>query len=140
MSSLVERLRVRSDRRPVYNIDESDDEADFVTRKNGTAEEKFEKIVRSDAVCFLLILLFILLYFLTFSMMEVIFSFDIWKKILLSIMFYIFYSKFQVIIVILSFCGWLLSLFQNCCVFMFPFYVENLWQGPLLIFFSFGGQ
>lgn len=77
MSSLVERLRVRSDRRPVYNIDESDDEADFVTRKNGTAEEKFEKIVRSDAVCFLLILLFILLYFLTFSMMEVIFSFDI---------------------------------------------------------------
>ncbi|PQQ21046.1 CHD3-type chromatin-remodeling factor PICKLE [Prunus yedoensis var. nudiflora] len=49
MSSLVERLRVRSDRRPVYNIDESDDEADFVTRKPGTAEEKFEKIVRSDA-------------------------------------------------------------------------------------------
>lgn len=52
MSSLVERLRVRSDRRPVYNIDESDDEADFVSGKRGTAPEKFEKIIRSDAVCF----------------------------------------------------------------------------------------
>lgn len=52
MSSLVERLRVRSDRRPVYNIDESDDEADFVTGKRGAAPEKFEKIIRSDAVCF----------------------------------------------------------------------------------------
>ncbi|XP_008377664.3 CHD3-type chromatin-remodeling factor PICKLE isoform X3 [Malus domestica] len=49
MSSLVERLRVRSDRRPVYNIDESDDEADFVSGKRGTAPEKFEKIIRSDA-------------------------------------------------------------------------------------------
>ncbi|CAN6682573.1 unnamed protein product [Malus baccata var. baccata] len=49
MSSLVERLRVRSDRRPIYNIDESDDEADFVTGKRGAAPEKFEKIIRSDA-------------------------------------------------------------------------------------------
>ncbi|KAL5785967.1 hypothetical protein ACOSQ2_008359 [Xanthoceras sorbifolium] len=49
MSSLVERLRVRSDRRPVYNLDESDDDADFVRGKSGTAQETFEKIVRSDA-------------------------------------------------------------------------------------------
>jgi hypothetical protein len=52
MSSLVERLRVRSDRKPVYNIDESDDDADFLLGKPGTTQEKFERIVRSDAVCF----------------------------------------------------------------------------------------
>lgn len=51
MSSLVERLRVRSDRKPVYNIDESDDDADFLPGKPGRTEEKFERIVRSDAVC-----------------------------------------------------------------------------------------
>ncbi|KAK9280656.1 hypothetical protein L1049_014353 [Liquidambar formosana] len=49
MSSLVERLRVRSDRRPVYNIDESDDDADIVRGKSGLAPEKFERIVRTDA-------------------------------------------------------------------------------------------
>ncbi|KAE8056294.1 hypothetical protein FH972_013079 [Carpinus fangiana] len=49
MSSLVERLRVRSDRKPVYNIDESDDDADFLLGKPGTTQEKFERIVRSDA-------------------------------------------------------------------------------------------
>ncbi|XP_019438781.1 PREDICTED: CHD3-type chromatin-remodeling factor PICKLE-like [Lupinus angustifolius] len=49
MSSLVERLRVRSDRRPIYNIDESDDDADFLPRKHGTTQEKFDRIVRSDA-------------------------------------------------------------------------------------------
>ncbi|KAK8465456.1 hypothetical protein PHAVU_009G088700 [Phaseolus vulgaris] len=49
MSSLVERLRVRSDRRPIYNLDESDDDADFLPRKPGTTEEKLERIVRSDA-------------------------------------------------------------------------------------------
>ncbi|CAJ1973658.1 unnamed protein product [Sphenostylis stenocarpa] len=49
MSSLVERLRVRSDRRPVYNLDESDDDADFLPRKSGTTQEKLERIVRSDA-------------------------------------------------------------------------------------------
>ncbi|RDX76252.1 CHD3-type chromatin-remodeling factor PICKLE, partial [Mucuna pruriens] len=49
MSSLVERLRVRSDRRPIYNIDESDDDADFLPRKSGTTQEKLERIVRSDA-------------------------------------------------------------------------------------------
>ena len=52
MSSLVERLRVRSDRRPVYNLDESDDDADFVRGKSGATQDKFERIVRSDAVCF----------------------------------------------------------------------------------------
>ncbi|PON99206.1 histone H3-K9 methyltransferase [Trema orientale] len=49
MSSLVERLRVRSERRPIYNLDDSDDDADVVRGKTGTAQEKFEKIVRSDA-------------------------------------------------------------------------------------------
>ncbi|KAF7830339.1 CHD3-type chromatin-remodeling factor PICKLE isoform X1 [Senna tora] len=49
MSSLVERLRVRSDRKPVYNIDDSDDDADFLPGKPGISEEKFERIVRSDA-------------------------------------------------------------------------------------------
>ncbi|KAK1550249.1 hypothetical protein Q3G72_016142 [Acer saccharum] len=49
MSSLVERLRVRSDRRPVYNLDESDDDADFVRGKSGATQDKFERIVRSDA-------------------------------------------------------------------------------------------
>ncbi|KAG5225208.1 GYMNOS family protein [Salix suchowensis] len=33
MSSLVERLRVRSERGPIYNLDESDDDADFVSGK-----------------------------------------------------------------------------------------------------------
>ena len=53
MSSLVERLRVRSDRRPVYNIDEWDDDADLDERKSGSAQpqQKIEKIVRADAVC-----------------------------------------------------------------------------------------
>uniref|UniRef100_A0A5B7BD29 Putative CHD3-type chromatin-remodeling factor PICKLE n=1 Tax=Davidia involucrata TaxID=16924 RepID=A0A5B7BD29_DAVIN len=46
MSSLVERLRVRSDRRPVYNLDDSDEDADLV---RGKSQEKFEKIVRADA-------------------------------------------------------------------------------------------
>lgn len=55
MSSLVERLRVRSDRRPIYNLDESDDDADLVHGKSGMSQEKFEKIVRSDAVCFLFV-------------------------------------------------------------------------------------
>ncbi|XP_027904599.1 CHD3-type chromatin-remodeling factor PICKLE isoform X2 [Vigna unguiculata] len=49
MSSLVERLRVRSDRRPIYNLDESDDDADFLPRKSGTTQEKLERIVRTDA-------------------------------------------------------------------------------------------
>lgn len=47
MSSLVERLRDRSDRRPVYNIDDSDDD-DFVSRKSAG---KIEKIERDDVVC-----------------------------------------------------------------------------------------
>ncbi|TYI72123.1 hypothetical protein E1A91_D07G037500v1 [Gossypium mustelinum] len=49
MSSLVERLRDRSDRKPIYNLDESDDDADFVSRKSGKTEEKLERIVRDDA-------------------------------------------------------------------------------------------
>ncbi|XVE97353.1 hypothetical protein REPUB_Repub03eG0012300 [Reevesia pubescens] len=48
MSSLVERLRVRSERRPIYNLDESDDDADFVSGKSGKTQEKLERIVRDD--------------------------------------------------------------------------------------------
>lgn len=51
MSSLVERLRVRSERRPVYNIDVSDDEADIAHGKSGLPSEKLERIVREDTVC-----------------------------------------------------------------------------------------
>ncbi|KAI3873706.1 hypothetical protein MKX03_029436 [Papaver bracteatum] len=47
MSSLVERLRIRSDRRPSYNIDESDDEAD-VQQRSGRTQEKPERYVRTD--------------------------------------------------------------------------------------------
>ncbi|KAL3497299.1 hypothetical protein ACH5RR_040031, partial [Cinchona calisaya] len=47
MASLVERLRVRSDRRPVYNLDDSDDDATVL--KSKPTEEKVEKFVRSDA-------------------------------------------------------------------------------------------
>lgn len=45
----MERLRLRSDRKPVYNLDESDDE-DFVPKKDRTFEQ-VEAIVRTDAVC-----------------------------------------------------------------------------------------
>ncbi|KAJ7966246.1 CHD3-type chromatin-remodeling factor PICKLE [Quillaja saponaria] len=48
MSSLVERLRVRSDRKPRYNLDDSDDDADILPGKLGT-QEKFERIDRTDA-------------------------------------------------------------------------------------------
>ncbi|XP_022754460.1 CHD3-type chromatin-remodeling factor PICKLE-like isoform X2 [Durio zibethinus] len=48
MSSLVERLRVRSDRKPIYSLDESDDDADFVSGKSGKTE-MLERIVRTDA-------------------------------------------------------------------------------------------
>jgi len=51
MSSLVERLRVRSERRPVYNLDESDDD-DYVSGKAKNPQEKIERFVRDDAVCF----------------------------------------------------------------------------------------
>lgn len=55
MSSLVERLRLRSDRKPVYNLDESDDE-DYAPKKDRTFEQ-VEAIVRTDAVCLSLPLL-----------------------------------------------------------------------------------
>ncbi|XP_057522880.1 CHD3-type chromatin-remodeling factor PICKLE-like isoform X2 [Amaranthus tricolor] len=48
MSSLVERLRVRSERRPVYSLDLSDDEADLGRGKSGDPSEKPERIVRED--------------------------------------------------------------------------------------------
>lgn len=51
MSSLVERLRARSDRRPIYNLDDSDED-ELLPGKSGQVQDKFEKIVRSDAVCF----------------------------------------------------------------------------------------
>lgn len=44
----MERLRVRSDRRPVYNLDISDDEADNARGKSGCPSEKPERIVRED--------------------------------------------------------------------------------------------
>ncbi|KAL9230296.1 hypothetical protein vseg_005669 [Gypsophila vaccaria] len=49
MSSLVERLRQRSDRRPLYSIDNSDDEADRMPGKYGESSENFERLVREDA-------------------------------------------------------------------------------------------
>lgn len=64
MSSLVERLRVRSDRRPIYNLDESDDDADVVPGKPGTTQENFEKIDRSDAVSLFFYLIFCLLTYI----------------------------------------------------------------------------
>ncbi|MCL7042694.1 hypothetical protein MKW94_001258 [Papaver nudicaule] len=48
MSSSVERLRIRSGRRPSYNTDESDDEADFGQRYART-QEKPERFVTTDA-------------------------------------------------------------------------------------------
>ncbi|KAK1375866.1 CHD3-type chromatin-remodeling factor PICKLE-like [Heracleum sosnowskyi] len=48
MSSLVERLRVRSDRKPVYNLDDSEDDSDVAEGKSKSAKT-FEKIVRADA-------------------------------------------------------------------------------------------
>lgn len=51
MSSLVERLRVRSDSRPRYSLDDSDDESDILLGKSKNAEQ-FEKINRDDAVIF----------------------------------------------------------------------------------------
>ncbi|KAL0330577.1 UNVERIFIED_CONTAM: CHD3-type chromatin-remodeling factor PICKLE [Sesamum radiatum] len=52
MASLVERLRVRSDRRPIYNLDESDEESDFMKKKSGTgpSSDKTEKIERPDVM------------------------------------------------------------------------------------------
>ncbi|XP_047969481.1 CHD3-type chromatin-remodeling factor PICKLE [Salvia hispanica] len=50
MSSLVERLRVRSDRRPIYTLDESDDEGDFVKKRPGVgpSSDDFERFQRPD--------------------------------------------------------------------------------------------
>lgn len=69
MASLVERLRVRSDRRPVYNIDESDDDAD-IKRKSGTgtSSDKIEKIERPDVV--------ITLSFVTFRLSLLFYAFS----------------------------------------------------------------
>lgn len=50
MSSLVERLRVRSDRKPIYSLDDSEDESDLMHGKSKNAQT-FEKIERTDAVC-----------------------------------------------------------------------------------------
>lgn len=49
MSSLVERLRVRSDRKPVYNLNDSEDDSDVAQGKSKNAMT-FEKIVRADVV------------------------------------------------------------------------------------------
>lgn len=52
MASLVERLRTRSERRPLYSLDDSDDEASLVRGKSMAAQEKLERIVRPDSVRF----------------------------------------------------------------------------------------
>ncbi|XP_045799661.1 CHD3-type chromatin-remodeling factor PICKLE-like [Trifolium pratense] len=49
MSSLVERLRVKPDRKRFNTIDESDDEADLMPRTRPKTQENFERIVRIDA-------------------------------------------------------------------------------------------
>lgn len=49
MASLVERLRVRSDRRPVYSLDDSDDESLIARDKSKNNQEIAEKFVREDA-------------------------------------------------------------------------------------------
>jgi hypothetical protein len=53
MSSLVERLRVKPDRKRFNTIDKSDDEADLMPGKKPRTLEKFERIVRSDAVSYI---------------------------------------------------------------------------------------
>lgn len=58
----MERLRVRSDRRPIYNLDDSDDDADLLPRNSGTTQEKIERIERSDAVCYFLFALMIFIW------------------------------------------------------------------------------
>lgn len=46
MSNLVERLRVRSNRKH-FNIEESDDDADLMLGKRGETRKKLERIVRT---------------------------------------------------------------------------------------------
>ncbi|GLT76852.1 hypothetical protein SLA2020_484870 [Shorea laevis] len=48
-SSLVERLHARSEQRPIYNLDDSDEDADFEHGKPGKTKEKLEQIDRTDA-------------------------------------------------------------------------------------------
>lgn len=56
MASLVERLRVRSDCKPVYTSGGSDfDSDDFVPKKNQTAEQAEGGIVVSEPGCLCLI-------------------------------------------------------------------------------------
>lgn len=76
MSSLVERLRVRSDRKPIYNIDESDDDADLLPGKRGTTQEKFERIVRTDAVCFFYLFFLLSLIFCLITVLLLFFLLD----------------------------------------------------------------
>lgn len=49
MSSLAERLRVRSDQKPVYNLDDSEDDSDVAQGRSENAKTS-EKIVRADVV------------------------------------------------------------------------------------------
>lgn len=51
MTSLVERLRVRSDRGPIYNADVAEDsDEEFLDPEHGSSRHKIEKIVRDDGV------------------------------------------------------------------------------------------
>ncbi|XP_068652751.1 CHD3-type chromatin-remodeling factor PICKLE-like [Aristolochia californica] len=49
MSSLVKRLRTRSERKPLYNDDEFDDDLELVHGGRGTGQTKTEQISRADA-------------------------------------------------------------------------------------------
>lgn len=59
---------MRSDRKPMYKLDESDDETDMMPGKSGTKKQEIEKIVRTDVVCCLYIRNCLLLFmYLAFS-------------------------------------------------------------------------
>lgn len=66
MENLAETLGSRPERKPLYGIDDSDDEPSMVSMKSQDIEETFERIVRPDAVLFpssfLFIYLFIFMY------------------------------------------------------------------------------
>ncbi|KAF5181479.1 Chd3-type chromatin-remodeling factor pickle, partial [Thalictrum thalictroides] len=49
MTSLVERLRARTERKPLYNIEESDDEEFIIKESGSSTHNKPEKIIREDA-------------------------------------------------------------------------------------------
>lgn len=69
MENLAETLGSRPERKPLYGIDDSDDEPSMVSMKSQDIEETFERIVRSDAVLFPSSFLFIYLFLCIFIFM-----------------------------------------------------------------------